>query len=78
VLLKLAVLAVWDKLVSGCISLRTGKFTGNSPFSGPPLRVRYAANPQFSSTYQAPESLHLQTEQGLILSIRELVFREQA
>jgi hypothetical protein len=37
---------LWDKLVSGCISLRTGKFTGNSPFSGPLLSVRYAANPQ--------------------------------
>jgi hypothetical protein len=31
----MAVLAVWDKLVSGCISLRTGKFTGNSPLFGP-------------------------------------------
>jgi len=31
----LAVLAVWDKLVSGCISLRTGKFTGNSADSVP-------------------------------------------
>jgi len=45
---KMAVLAVWDKLVSGCISLRTGKFTGNSPFSVPLLRVRYAANPKIS------------------------------
>jgi hypothetical protein len=30
----MAVLAVWDKLVSGCISLRTGKLTANSSFSG--------------------------------------------
>jgi hypothetical protein len=28
------VLAVWTKLVSRCISLRTGKLTANSPFPG--------------------------------------------
>jgi hypothetical protein len=30
----MAVLAVWTKLVSRCISLRTGKLTANSPFPG--------------------------------------------
>jgi len=42
----MAVGAVWTKLVSGCISLQTGKFTGNSPFLAPLLNSRYAANPQ--------------------------------
>jgi hypothetical protein len=39
----MAVLAVWDKLVSGCSSLRTGKITGKPLVSGPFLQRHEAA-----------------------------------
>ena len=58
---------------------KTGKFTGNSPFFGPLLNSRYAANPQIGWRLSGPQRACIsKRNRELILAIRELIFPDQA
>jgi len=74
----MAVGAVWIKLVSGCISLQTGKSTGNSPFFSPLTNSRHAANLQIGwHLWGLQRACISKQNRELNLRIRELVFPDQ-
>jgi hypothetical protein len=72
---SMAVGAVWLKLVSGCISLLTGKLTANVPFSGSFSGRLYAVNAAIYCIFGAVGRLYnWKRNRELILPIRDLEF----
>jgi hypothetical protein len=66
-----AVDAVWIKLVSGRISLQTGKLTANSSFSLAGRAVEFPLKYRLYGTYKGIRKSAIKIEQGIVFGIRD-------